>query len=75
MVKATVSEYKNNCDFSCYNDSWIERHKTVDQLFKRLTEGREVHDVIKLDNKHLIFGFFKEYAGEKIYIQYELVED
>lgn len=74
MVTAIVNEYKNNSDISCYNDVWIERHKTVDQLFKRLTEGREVHDVVKLDDNHLIFGFFKEYAGEKIYIQYELVE-
>ncbi len=74
MVKATVNEYKNN-DMPVYTDSWIERHKTVNQLFKRLTEGREIHDVVKPDNNHLIFGFFKEYAGEKIYIQYELVED
>ena len=72
MVKATVNEYKNS-DIPVYTDSWIERYKTVDQLFERLTENKEVHDVTQLDENHLVFGFYKLCNNEKIYTQYELI--
>ena len=73
MVKARVCEFKGNNDVPSYTDSWIEKYKDVNQLFQRLTEGKDVHDVTKVDKNHLYFGFYRNYGDEIVYIQYELI--
>ena len=73
MVKAMVSEFKNNSDIPSYTDTWIEKYRDVDQLFQRLTEGKDIHDVIEVDKNHLCFGFYRNYNDEVIYTQYELI--
>ena len=73
MVKATVSEFKNNSDIPSYTDTWIEKYRDVNQLFQRLTEDKDIHDVTVVDKNHLYFGFYRNCNNEVIYTQYELI--
>ena len=73
MVRATVCEYKDNSDIPSYTDTWIEKYRDVNQLFQRLTEDKDVHDVTEVDKNHLLFGFYRIRDNETIYLQYELI--
>ena len=73
MVKATVCEFKGNNDIPSYTDTWIEKYRDVNQLFQRLTEGKDIHDVTKVDENHLLFGFYRNCDNKTIYTQYELI--